>query len=90
MRCVYNGNIEMIEHLLAMGARVDECNGRRETALYVASYRGHYEIVRRLVADYKADVNKPDRDGDTPLSVACYAGRRHIVNYLLANGANVK
>lgn len=76
----------MIEHAQA---RVDTCNSRGETPLYVAAYRGHLGLVKMLVERYGAQVDSHDRDGDTPLAVACYAGRRHVARYLLEKGANV-
>jgi ankyrin repeat protein len=64
-------------------------NNRGESALYIASFRGHLDIARLLVEDYKADVNAADMDGDTPLSVACYEERSEVIDYLLRCGAIV-
>lgn len=89
MRCVYNGNVEIAEYLLSVGAQVDACNSRYETPLYAASHRGFTNLVKILVEKYKASVNCRDKEGDTALSIACYVTNKEIAKYLLEHGANV-
>jgi ankyrin repeat protein len=89
MRVVNNGNYDMAEYLLKVGAHVDAINKRNETALYMACYKGHLELVKLLIK-YGANVNSFDCDGDTPLAIACYEKKSDIIKYLLENGANVR
>ncbi|MFM7389449.1 MAG: ankyrin repeat domain-containing protein, partial [Vampirovibrionales bacterium] len=53
-----------------------------------ASYHGHLEVVKVLLAN-GATVNQGDDRGFTPLYQASYKGHLEIVKLLLANGATV-
>jgi ankyrin repeat protein len=90
MRACYYNNKDVAKYLLDHGALVEMRNVRQETASYIASFRGNYEILQMLVEDYKADKNAEDKDGDTPLSVACYEDKPKIIEFLLEQKAYVK
>ncbi|KAI4525459.1 ankyrin, partial [Schizophyllum commune H4-8] len=49
---------------------------------------GHIDVVRYLI-DNKAEVDKPDPAGWTPLHIACSAGWTEVVTELVGAGANV-
>ena len=91
-----NGNEKVVEVLLNFGAKIDKKgtvivdNEPRggATALWCASCRDHYSIVKLLVEN-GADINLPTGDGSTPLRPPCFNGNLEIVQYLIEHGANV-
>lgn len=56
--------------------------GASGTALHHAAYLGKDELVAYLM-NLGADVNKRNREGDTPLHRAAYAGRGGVIQTLL-------
>ena len=58
------------------------------TPLYLASEKGHLDVVKELIA-HRADINKGTDVGDTPLSAASLNGHVKVVNELLDNKASV-
>merc|ERR1712002_19512 len=81
------GHLEVVQILLKNGAKVDS---RRNTdgmsALFIASCKGHTEIVRALLL--KNPSLGMQRCGSTPLHAAAYNGHRKVVELLLENNAN--
>jgi ankyrin repeat protein len=63
------------------------------SALHLACYFGHIEVVEQLLAKKQfrkeIDVNIKNNSGDTPLHKAALTDRAEIVQLLLSNGANV-
>lgn len=59
------------------------------TALQIAAYQGHREIVQYLLSR-KANPNRPDQDGSTPLQGAAWNGDRQMLELLLRSGAKVQ
>jgi len=85
---VENGNMHIVEELLANGADVNAKNKDGWSALMVASLKGHTEIVKALLAN-SADVNAKDFVGTTALMLASFKGHTETVMVLLAKGADV-
>ena len=61
-----NGNAEIVELLIKMGASVNAFDKKDRRALHWASYMGHEEVVRILL-ESKAEVNCRDKDMNTSL-----------------------
>ena len=79
------GSSEMARHLLAAGAKAAPAS-RAISPLAVAVRSGSLETVRQLI-DAKADPNRPDNDGRTPLILAVLGGHDEILRLLLDRGA---
>ena len=57
------------------------------TTLHLASYYGHKEVVKLLVADNRLEINKKTADGTTALTIAIFGGKTEIVKLLKEKGA---
>jgi len=89
------GSKEMVEKLLARGARVNAIDRSGWSALYFASYYGRDDVVEVLLKN-KADVNQQSYGNECASSLmACCWGWKNNENYkrciklLLSNGANL-
>jgi ankyrin repeat protein len=80
----------VVSLLIAARADVDKAridNG--ETPLFIASDRGHADVVSQLLAA-GADVDKAKTDsGMTPLHAACQEGHTTVVSLLIAAQADI-
>ena len=56
-----------------------------QTALTLAAYEGHVEVVKALLAHSEIDVNAKIENGATALMLAAWEGREDVVNALLAH-----
>lgn len=62
-----NNHVDIADLLINMGkANLDRQNVNLQTALHLAVERQHVQIVKLLVRK-QANLNIPDKDGDTPL-----------------------
>ncbi len=87
----YRGHVETVRVLLATTIDLHHVNQFGWTALLEAIALGHdgpahREIVRLLV-EHGSDVNRPDRDGITPLQHAERRGQTEVARILRAAGA---
>ena len=64
-------------------------NGMRQTALHIASARGHIEIAKALVKRYNADLTCKDIEGRTPLHSAVIHKSPAIARLLCAYGTDL-
>jgi ankyrin repeat protein len=88
-----NGDVDRAMLLTAEGADVNRMNALGLTALYIASWKGHINMVRFLVNE-GASVDLGDEDGwslftSTPLFVASRHGHLDVVRFLVNEGADV-
>lgn len=63
------GNIDIVEHLIGVGAGVNTRNGDGSTPLHLAAFTGQLEVVEILLRN-GADVDAKTNDGNTPLDSA--------------------
>ena len=83
------GFLEVVDYLALNYPRcASTCGGRCGTALHVASFAGHLQIVPSLLR-HGVSVNVPGHAGDGPLRFASQSGHCDVVRYLIKNGADV-
>ena len=74
MRAVYNGDEKMADLILEHNANVNAANKKGATALITAVKRNHFEIVKKLVIERKAEIDVQDRNSLSPLDYAILSG----------------
>lgn len=84
----HNGDLPMMQYLIAHGAKVDGVTRTGNTPLALAARNGQIPAAQLLLAD-GANVNAANRGGGTPLIMAAGHGRSAMVRFLLARGAQV-
>ena len=85
------GKTELFTLLLELGTdinKVNKANSCGATPLHCAAGRGHFDIVKTLLA-YGANPNTADIRGETPLHCAAESGHFDIVNKLLDHWADI-
>ncbi|MDE2882994.1 MAG: ankyrin repeat domain-containing protein [Acidobacteriota bacterium] len=83
-----DGQVEIVESLLAKGADVNAARGDGFTALHLAAEGGHRAVAQALVAAGAAVDAGTRIGGYTPLHVAARAGHGAVVLRLLDAGAD--
>jgi hypothetical protein len=83
----WEGNIELMRLFISRGADINQTNAHGETALTLAAWRGKLAAARWLV-ERGARVNAPARQW-SPLHYAALAGHADVVDYLIAEGADI-
>ena len=88
--------MEVVRELLAQGAAVEAANINGVTPLFIASEKGHLEVVNALLSRGAAvdsvlmvSASAPHFVGSTPLYVASHFGHAGVVRALLLRGAAV-
>jgi hypothetical protein len=77
------GKVKLVKNLVDLGANMDQ-------GLFIASSRGHYEIVEFLI---EKGVDLEERENglneETPLIKAAYGGHLEVVKLLIKEGADI-
>ena len=85
------GNLEQVMLLVQQGADKNQikhgAGWYEETALSVAVDKSHFDVARFLV-EQGADMEKSDRAGNSPITIASLRGHLELTRYLLEQGAN--
>jgi ankyrin repeat protein len=85
----FNGQLELVQFLLANGASLEEKINRGDTALLLAAVSGQLDTVKWLLAN-GASLQEKNNRGDTALLFAAASGKLDTVKWLVANGANLQ
>ncbi|PAA59213.1 hypothetical protein BOX15_Mlig007134g1, partial [Macrostomum lignano] len=81
-------NISALKQCLIKGLHPNAENENGETALFVASYYGHEDIVDLLLCS-GAKPNLPNKQGNTPLHAAASRGHHRVMSRLISSGADL-
>jgi len=82
MAMARQGQTDIVQRLVKMGAELNAVNKLGDTALYLAADRGHLYTVKAL-CELGAEVNTANRGGWTPLMMASALGNLEIMKILL-------
>jgi hypothetical protein len=90
LTCANTGRLAGVQYAVERGGANINYGNRtyRQTALMIASGRGHLNIVQYLVKN-GADVNLRDSDNETALIWAINNGHTTIAGYLIDSGTNI-
>ncbi|KAF5866523.1 hypothetical protein ETB97_011408 [Aspergillus alliaceus] len=89
---IIGGHEEVFELLLSHGAGIGHVDNDHRSALHWAVLHNRHRILKRLLSCCGGDtslLNRRNKDGETPLSVAVGAGSEVAVELLLESGAKV-
>jgi ankyrin repeat protein len=82
MAIAKQGQTDIVQRLVKMGAEINAVNRLGDTALYLAADRGHLYTVKAL-CELGAEVNTANRGGWTPLMMSSALGHLEIMEILL-------
>jgi ankyrin repeat protein len=85
---IIEGNLKRVKHFLSYKTNINPLTNNGESALIMASWKGHKEIVEFLLIN-GANVNHSNNFGGTALIYASRWGHIQIVEILLEYGANI-
>ena len=91
MQANEHDHLDVVNELLSRGADVTLRNRSGTTVLYQAAYRGHVDILKKIIEKYIAGgyhLNDVDSQGKTALHQAVEGGHVNSVRALVENGAN--
>ena len=87
--CVVNNFVECVQVIVEYGVDPDEVHVNGFYPLHYASFSGYLDIVKYLIDDAKADINKLTSSGSSAVSLASGRGFLDVVKYLVSKGAKV-
>jgi serine/threonine-protein phosphatase 6 regulatory ankyrin repeat subunit B len=88
-QAAYQGQLAVVEALMAKGADVTVANNEGINSLIAAASEGHQDVVKAILASGKADANAKDKDGTNALMAAAVRGHKDVVSVLLESGVVV-
>ncbi|KAJ8668005.1 hypothetical protein QAD02_009668 [Eretmocerus hayati] len=91
---VYNGNFELVEHYIKLGADVNAVCKDLKTCLHLAldfrRFNDNSHWIIKLLLKSGALLNARDKDGYTPLMFAIFLGDVELLEQLIKSGADAK
>ncbi|XP_038828939.1 transient receptor potential cation channel subfamily A member 1-like [Salvelinus namaycush] len=89
---VRGGNMDIIEFCIHKGAKIDQQQVDRSTALHFACSQGATEAVKLMLSSYSrldSIINLPDGACQTPLHRATIFDHTELTEYLISKGADI-
>jgi ankyrin repeat protein len=65
-----DGYLDIVKLLILKGANIDQVNNHINAPIHIAHRNGNLEIVKLLILK-GANIHIKDKDGYTPISIAC-------------------
>ena len=86
MFCCKNGLLDVLKQLTLKVCEVSQTiDSSGKSGIHYACHNGHTAIVQHLVEECDSNINVPDKDGFTPLHIACKYGQNvDSVKYILS------
>ena len=78
-----NNNLELLQKLIADGWDLGQTNSLGQTVAHIAAEKG-FSGVLRLLCDNKAEMDKADNNGNTPLHLAAMNGLPQATKFLIS------
>lgn len=79
----------MFNRLLEYGADVSQVNDNLDSALHIAALHRNTNMLRLLMLQIGVQVDIRNKNGDTPLMIACTANDLETSHFLIDSGAEV-
>ena len=82
----FTGHIEALKKLQEYSEYQEMLEKRNEayyTAFLLAAHHGHFDIVKLLIEEGKANIKATNGGGGSAFIIACSKGHLEIVDYLL-------
>lgn len=87
LTCCENGFLTDVKQWKEVeGVDVNACDAQGFTGLHLACRYGRWEVVRYLVGEAGASMNRQTKTGRTPLHEACFNGHLDVAEYLMETG----
>lgn len=88
-RCIVEGSVHLIKMLVVGGFDVNCYDERGSTCIWHAADLNNYDMLKAMLLDKNADVNKADSAKLTPLHIAAMKGNVKMTSLLIQRGADV-
>ncbi|XP_067653124.1 ankyrin-3-like [Haliotis asinina] len=89
MHSASQGKNEVFDILVKNGANLSDTDVDGSNILHWACRGGNAKIVNYILFQNIADINSKNGDGETPVLLAAWHGRREVFDVLVVNGANL-
>ena len=87
--CVQSGNHELLHYFITMGSSINQRTRNGQNCLHIAAERGHMDLCRTFIGEYKFDINTADYSGKSAL-LCCAANKNHrLFQYSINMGSNI-
>jgi hypothetical protein len=84
----YNGNAQIIQYLLSLGANPHILSKRKMNMIHLAA-QGDQPYGIAYFREKGININERDCDGNTPLHWACMQNAFTAIHYLMAYGSDL-
>ncbi len=84
------GHLTLVDYFLDKGLfSVDEQNERKESALFLAVYEKHYDVLESLVKKHGASLNMKNKWNNTPFIISVVNNNRQAAELFLQHGVDI-